>query len=1131
MSSKVHSSIDIDKVIKTAEELQEVRRKAPANPFSKRLGAIISSPEGKVFLIKMLDVAFRSKNYARIATFMQQLLKSSNNYQKLFSSQERVLVRLFKLIGYKLPSVSVPIMLRQIQEITSSVVFFLGEEQYKNHYSKRKKENIQLNVNLIGEALIGEEEAKKRIASYCELLHQEEVDYISVKASTLFSQISAIAHDAVVDTLVERLSTLYREVLKIEKETGKQKFINLDMEEYRDLSITLAAFKKTLSLDEFNSLCAGLVIQAYLPDAFYEVRELQEWALQRVKDGGAPIKVRVVKGANLEMERTEASLRNWPLATYASKAETDANYKKILCLLLDKDKTHALHVGVASHNVFELAFAITYIEEQGIENEHVCFEMLEGVAQATVSEIVRRGYQVSLYTPVVKREDYTNAIAYLVRRLDEGTQEGNFLKEGYELEIGSENWNQLKADFVTSVSMIDEVQSRPHRVQNRSRQQLQIQEEFKNTADTDWSVAANRSWIGYIRQRWEQPTKVLGDYIPVIGGARKKEREKIVQKNWKHTLAWQYEQADKEDYLHMIDCKDSIWYSLAIEEKVEMLRMAAYLMEQRRGDLVAVAIEELGKTIHEADIEVSEAIDFANYYAQNMIDLESEGVTYDKNGIQLVLSPWNFPLAIPIGGVLASLAAGKRVILKPAAAASASAYLIGKCLWDAGIPEDAFAFLPCKESTLDDFLTLENVFDAVILTGATETAQYLLTRNPNLKLYAETGGKNATYISPSSDKEQAIEHLVQSAFGNTGQKCSASSLLLLEKELFEDKHFKALVKDAVESKICGAPWELDTQIGPLAVPINDKLKHVLEHTNENDWLVKPKLDGEYILTPGVMWGVSTQDYAYETELFGPVLHVMETEGLHDAIEKINNLKFGLTSGISSLDNEEVNYWKKHVNAGNLYVNRTTTGAIVERQPFGGIKASSIGFGMKAGGNNYVRQFLSLSDEEGTTVKHIEENYRQHYLSHFSKEIDYAKLRGQHNICRYIKPKKVKVLVGPDTLDEHIQMVSIACAVLKVKVHFFSTEKIDWQHKDKLIILNDWVELEKSMNEDNRFRSLTDTVSNEFKIKLHQHYLHLYDKTPTANGRFELLNYLSEQSVSINYHRYGNLMGEDIKAAF
>jgi len=1125
MSSKIHSSIDIEKVIQTAEDLQKVRRNAPANPFSKRLGAIISSPEGKVFLIKMLDVAFRSKNYARIATYMQQLLKSSNSYQKLFSSQERVLVRLFKLIGYKLPSVSVPIMLRQIQEITSSVVFFLGEQQYKNHYNKRKKENIQLNVNLIGEALIGEGEAKKRIASYCELLHHEEVEYISVKASTLFSQISAIAHDAVVDTLVERLSILYKEVIKIEKETGKQKFINLDMEEYRDLSITLAAFKKTLALDEFTSLCAGLVIQAYLPDAYYEVRELQEWALERVKNGGSPIKVRVVKGANLEMERTEASLKNWPLATYASKVETDANYKKILCLLLDKDKAHALHIGVASHNIFEIAFAITYIEQQAIKNEYVCFEMLEGVAQATVNEIVERGYHVSLYTPVVKRENYTNAIAYLVRRLDEGTQERNFLKEGYELEIGSEKWNLLKADFLTSVDMMNEVQSRPNRVQNRSRQQLQIQEEFKNTADTDWSVPANRSWIGYIRQRWEQPSKILGDSIPVIGGARKKEREKIIQKNWKDTLPWQYEQADKEDYLHMIDCKDSIWYSLAIEEKVEMLRMAAYLMGQRRGDLVAVAIEELGKTIQEADMEVSEAIDFANFYAQNMIDLEKEGVSYEKKGIHLVLSPWNFPLAIPIGGVLASLAAGKRVILKPAPQAMASAYLIGKCLWDAGIPEDAFAFLPCNESTLDDFLTIENIFDAVILTGATETAQHLLSRNPNLKLYAETGGKNATYISPSSDKEQAIAHVLQSAFGNTGQKCSATSLLILEKELFEDKHFKDLLKDAVESKICGNPWELNTEIGPLAVPMNDKLKYVFEHTDESQWLVKPKIEGEYMLSPCVKWGVTIQDYEYETELFGPVLLVMEAEGLHDAIEKINILKFGLTSGIESLDNEEVNYWKKHVNAGNLYVNRTTTGAIVERQPFGGIKASSFGFGMKAGGNNYIRQFLSLPKEHTMTVQQVEENYRQHYLSHFSKEIDYAKVRGQHNICRYIKPKKIKVLVGFDTLDEHIKMVSIACAVLKVKVHFFSIEKIEWKHKDKLIVLNDWLELEKSMNQDNRFRSLTETVSDSFKAKLHEYYLHLYDKTPTTNGRFELLNYLNEQSVSINYHRYGNLMGE------
>ncbi|WP_159023074.1 bifunctional proline dehydrogenase/L-glutamate gamma-semialdehyde dehydrogenase [Formosa sp. L2A11] len=1117
------SSKQIDQVLQTAKELQKPRRKAPTNPFAKRLGAIIKSAEGKIFLIKLLDIAFRSKNYARIGTFVHSLFKSSDAYEDLFSTQERGLVRLFNIIGYKLPSISVPLMLRQVQDVTSPIVFFLGDKKYKDHYQKRKEQHIQLNVNLIGEALIGEDEAEKRIESYCNLLNEKNVDYISVKASTIYSQIESIAYEAVVDILVEKLSILYREVLKIEKETGKQKFINLDMEEYRDLTITLDTFKKTLELPEFKTLRTGIVIQAYLPDAFNEICKLQDWAVQRVANGGSPVKVRIVKGANLEMELTEASMREWPLATYSSKLETDANYKRIVSQLLRKDKSHALNVGIASHNIFDLAFAINLVDSEDIKGT-VDFEMLEGVAHGTVMEIVSRGHSVVLYTPIVKRKDYNNAIAYLVRRLDEGTQAGNFLREGYNLDINSDKWHELKQLFLESVAKMDFVKTTPNRIQNRANQEIKLQRQFENVPDTDWTVEANRKWIKNVKARWAKPTEIVGDLIQVVGNLPIKTREIVSQNNWNGELPWKYELADADDYKQTIEAS-SAWYEMPTADKAAILRTAGVLMEQRRGDLIGVAVEELGKTVPEVDVEVSEAIDFANFYAQNILDIEEERTAYVCSGINLVLSPWNFPIAIPIGGVLASLAAGKRVILKPSQNAAACAYLISQCLWEAGVPKDAFSFLPTQESNLDAYLTKDNVFDAVILTGGTDTAQFLLNRNPDLNLFAETGGKNAIIVSALSDRDQAIKNVVQSAFGNTGQKCSATSLLILEKEVFDDIHFKTLLKDAVESRIYGKPWDFHTQIGPLAVPINERIKHVIDNTKDEDWLVKPELTGDYLLKPGVKWGITTDDYGYKNELFGPILFVMQSEGLYDAIEKVNNVKYGLTSGIESLAPEEINYWKNHIKAGNLYINRGTTGAIVQRQPFGGMKASCYGFGMKAGGVNYVRQFLNLESQD-IDISKIEDNYMRSYLGHFNKEIDYSKIRGQHNTCRYLKSEKVMVLVGKDTLKEHIEMVSTACSVLKTKVEFITTENIDWTFDDVLVKIDDWTALESAINFNTCFRSITNTVTDTFKVMLHKNHVHLYDRTPNINGRFELLNYLTEQSISYNYHRYGNLMGEN-----
>lgn len=1122
MSFKL-STKQIDQVIQAAEQLQKPRRKAPVNPFAKRLGPIINSPEGKIFLIRLMDVAFRSKDYSRVATYVHRLFKSTVAHKNLFSTQEKALVRLFNIVGYKLPSVSVPLMLHQIQDVTSPVVYFLGDKKYKEHYQKRKKEDIQLNVNLIGEALIGEREAKKRIESYCKLLNQKEVDYISIKASTIYSQIESIAHDKVVDILVDKLSIIYRELLEIEKKTGVQKFVNMDMEEYRDLSITLATFKKTLELEEFKSLRAGIVIQAYLPDSFKEICDLQDWALERVSNGGAPVKVRIVKGANLEMELTEASLRDWPLATYNTKLDTDANYKRILLQLLDSDKVHALNVGVASHNIFDLSFALKVVQDQKIETK-VDFEMLEGVAHGTVMEMVNRGMNVLLYTPIVKRADYNNAIAYLVRRLDEGTQAGNFLREGFNLDVNSDKWVELQQLFLESLGKMDVVKITPNRIQDRANQDVVAQKQFENVPDTDWSVAANRDWIKGVRTRWENPVEVIGDTIPVIANIREKTRDIVAQQNWKGELPWKYELADAEDYQEFISI-NSEWYTLNTTKKVEILRNAAVLMEERRGDLIAVAIEELGKTAPEVDVEVSEAIDFANFYAQSILDIEEEGVAYECSGINLVLSPWNFPIAIPIGGVLSSLSAGKRVILKPSQNAAACSYLISKCLWDAGVPTSAFGFLPTKEVNLDPYLSVGNVFDAVILTGGTDTAQFLLKRNPTLNLFAETGGKNATIVTSLADRDQAIKNVVQSAFGNTGQKCSATSLLILENEVFNDEHFKELLKDATESRIYGDPWDFHTQVGPMAVPINERIKHVLDTTKDEEWLVKPELEGEYLLKPGIKWGISTEDFGYTNELFGPILFVMKANGLYDAIEKVNNVKYGLTSGIESLAREEIRYWKNNIMAGNLYANRSTTGAIVLRQPFGGMKASCYGFGMKAGGVNYVRQFLNLKPT-AVDMDKVENNYLGYFLAHFNKEVDYAKVRGQHNTCRYLKPNKVLVLIGEDTTQQSLDMVLTACGVLKIEAELFavSEPKVECDFQK----IPSWGDLVSEINFETRVRCLTQEIGDDFRIALHEKHIHIYDKEPNPNGRFELLNYLTEQSISVNYHRYGNQMGESSK---
>ncbi|MGR3809886.1 proline dehydrogenase family protein [Jiulongibacter sp. NS-SX5] len=1116
-----HSKL-VDNALLLARKLHTFDENAEnKNEFTARLEPILEKPVSKNFLIRLMDVVFRSKKYGKVSDYVLRLFDEFPDSNRLFSSFEKVLIGLYKSIGRFFPAISIPLMLKQVQSVTSPILFFVGDQKFKKHSRKRADEDIKLNVNLIGEALIGEEEAAERIQQYIDLLRQEDVNYISIKISTIYSQTAAFAFDHTVEVLTEKLGLIYDAILDIHKQTGEWKFVNLDMEEYRDLHLTIETFIKTLSIEKYKGLRAGIVLQAYLPDSYAQLAKLTAFAQQRVENGGAPIKIRIVKGANMEMEKTESSLEDWELAPYDEKVKTDANFKKILLEALNKESLEAVNIGVASHNLFDLAFALQLVNEQKV-NHLVDFEMLEGMANQTVGRLKSLGAQVLLYTPIVKPENYNSAIAYLVRRLDEGTQDGNFLKEGFNLKKDSQKWNELKEQFLASVNLIESVSTEPKRTQNRSAQKPTVQNAFHNVANTDWNLKANRDWLEGVKSKWENPQAVLGSVIPVVGGNESSEKATIELEGWNGNQPWKYSLADETDYDFFL-AAESTWHEKSANERADLLKKAAVEIEKNRGDLMAVAVKELGKTFAEVDVEVSEAIDFANFYAESAKEWNELVDVKPEKGTNLVLSPWNFPIAIPIGGVLASLAAGKRVILKPSTNAAATAYLISKCLWEAGIPKTAFAFLPADESSLDKYLASGKTFDAVILTGGTETAKFLLKRNPELNLFAETGGKNSTIVSCLSDREQAIKNVVQSAFGNAGQKCSATSLLILEEEIFNDPHFKTLLKDATESKFYGDPWLNETQIGPLAVPISDKLKHVLENTSDEEWLLKPELKGNFFLSPGIKWGVTKNDFEYKNELFGPILSVMKASDLKHAIALANGVEYGLTSGLESLDAEEIAYWKDKIQAGNLYVNRPTTGAIVLRQPFGGMKASSFGFGMKAGGSNYVAQFMAFNEPE-KSIEEIKADYQKWAKHYFDKEIDSVNLRGQHNISRYLKPKKILALVDNSTTEREISMVKAAAEALKVSIELYSLSDESTIHQGVSEIA-DFASLKTKINHQVCVRVLTEQkVDSEIHEYFVEKGMDLKTLKPSVWGRFELLNYLTEQNFSHNYHRYGNLLG-------
>jgi RHH-type proline utilization regulon transcriptional repressor/proline dehydrogenase/delta 1-pyrroline-5-carboxylate dehydrogenase len=600
------------------------------------------------------------------------------------------------------------------------------------------------------------------------------------------------------------------------------------------------------------------------------------------------------------------------------------------------------------------------------------------------------------------------------------------------------------------------------------------------------------------------------------------------------------------------------WRSMSADDRLSILAKASQKIKESRGDLIGIMSAATGKTFMEGDVEVSEAIDFIEYYPRTAKTfLELENLEAKGKGVVLVIPPWNFPLAIPVGGVAAGLAAGNTVIIKPATAAAPVAFHFVQLMHKAGVPKEALqVVLPADRSSLN-VLTSHPVIKHIIFTGGTETAYRILDNNPKVALSAETGGKNAIIVTSSADKDIAIASAVQSAFGNAGQKCSACSLLLLQKDLYDDAKFIAKLKDATESLIVGSPWNLRSEIGPMidADTANKKLMHAIDKLEKGEeWLLQPEaLDTRRcLMKPGIKIGVKKENYIFNTELFAPLLAVVRFKTLEEAIAMVNSTGYGLTSGLHSLDEREQLFWRDKIEAGNLYINRGITGAIVQRQSFGGMKASAFGSGIKTGGPNYVSCFMTIDEVEKressadisamnlskplrTLIKSQKnakaiiaaiEDYRKSYDTIFSQINDVSGIIGEDNQFRYIPAMGLALRVRcKDDLGK-ILMVAAAVEIVGASIDV----SISPEFKDKAVLKSLFstsrIENKESFNQRaptfKRLRLCGGQTSEDYYTYAAAKGVCIADKAPLQCGRLELLNYLQEQSITTVYHRYGNL---------
>ena len=888
------------------------------------------------------------------------------------------------------------------------------------------------------------------------------------------------------------------------------------MEEFRDLRLTVDAFKLVLNEGEFKDLYAGLVLQAYLPESHEVFAELVEWALQRNTQSGGVIKIRLVKGANLAMEKAEAELHGWVAAPYKSKADVDASYSRLLDTALRPEHAKAVRIGVASHNLFHIAFALEIAKARNVM-EQLDLEMLEGMANPEALAIAKRSMRILLYAPVTRGDDFASAVAYLVRRLDENTAIENYLRSSFEIGSDPEIFTEQSKRFLTSATERHQISTQSIRHQSND---FVITDQFENAPNAD---ITNLDFLSKLDKEIGAVLKRSIENIPIVIDGKEIFDRNLIEGNdpgdngkvwYKYCVA---KSTDIDAAIKVANKSFKDWNELGALKRAEVLKKFSKIAHAEQEKTIAIMTRDAGKTVSEADPEVSEAIDFANYYALSAISLDLERES-SPVGVVVVVPPWNFPYAIPTGGICAALAAGNSVIFKSAPETVATSWHLINQLWKAGVPKNVLQFVSTEDNEVGQSLITNDGVSAVILTGGYSTALLFSSWRNELNLLAETSGKNSMVLTACCDIDVAVKDLVQSAFGHAGQKCSAASLAIVDKSIYQNPNFIKQLIDAVRSLKVGAGYSYSTTVGPIIKNAEAGLQRALNQLDEGEqWLLKPEqLDEAGLLwSPGVKTNIKAGSWSHLNEWFGPVLGIMVSPDLQTSVIWQNATDYGLTAGIQSLDAAECEYWIENVEAGNLYVNRGVTGAVVNRQPFGGWKKSSVGATAKAGGANYVATLRNWNQ-----MKHflpMKEAANKWLKSVGGLAIDHTSLNVEQNLQRYRQYKQgFLIRIESGTSKDELDFLSWLKNDLGVITRLSSDSLIP---RLPNLVVESVEEFAQHAKEFDRVRWLSAEIPPVYELMKNGISC---DRRPiTLRGDIEIVRWFLEQSVSITQHRYGN----------
>ena len=846
---------------------------------------------------------------------------------------------------------------------------------------KLRKDGFAFVLDLLGEATVSHEEAIAYRNGYLEVLDAVEKEYkkwdaldasgdldwghapkinVAVKPAAFYSQSRPVDLEGTVQGMMDAIEPVYKKIMDMGG------FMCIDMEALKYKEPTVEMYKRfRKKYPDYPHL--GIVFQAYLRSVDDDVSDMLSWA----REENLPISIRLVKGAYWDYETVLAKQNDWPVPVWTHKPESDMAYERVSRMILENHDI--CHFACASHNIRTISSVMEAARELNVPEEKYEFQVLYGMAEPVRKGLRNVAKRVRLYCPY---GDLIPGMAYLVRRLLENTANESFLKQTFADE--ADIYRLLENPEIT---LKRELEAKPPKKKKELPEGALAR--FNNFPPADFTEKEQRDAFPAAMAKIRQD---FGKRYPLyIGG------QDVVTDDSLDS----YNPADPSEIIGSVcqagtaevdkavaTAKEAYldWRNVDPKERAQYLLKASQYLKDHIYELCAMQVLEVGKQWDQAQGDVGEAIDFMEYYAREMIRLgtpkrmgnapgEFSQYFYQGKGVAAVIAPWNFPLAISLGMVSAAIVAGCPVVYKPAGISSVVGYGIVDMFKAVGLPDGVFNYCPGRGSVMGDHLVDHPDVSVIAFTGSMEVGLRIQERAAKVqpgqeqckKVIAEMGGKNGIIIDDDADLDEAVIGVLYAAFGFQGQKCSACSRVIVLDSIYD--RFIHRLKEAAASIKLGPAEDPANYMGPVV----DKAaqKNVLEYCKvaeeEGNVVIKHEAPAEYLEKGGcytpllVVDGIKKEHRIAQEEVFGPVLSIMRAGNFDEALDIANSTKFALTGAVYSRSPKNLEKASRDFRVGNLYLNKPSVGALVERHSFGGFKMS--GVGSKSGGPDYLLQFM------------------------------------------------------------------------------------------------------------------------------------------------------------------------------